>query len=287
MRDDDEPPSRIDSAEIESKKVNVKVEHVKEITSKSVKAAVGKNGGLLKNRKLKKYKKVLTGYEREIEPVVNKVIEKQDLTQMGETNDSEQQLKLTKDMFPKMKVIGQFNLGFILTVIDSNLFVIDQHASDEKYNFEDLTNNTIVQTQALVCPQQIQLTVISEQVLMQNLPIFEKNGFKFKISPDAPATQRIKLISRPFSKNIDFNKGDIEELVHLIGTATEIQKIRPSKLRTMFASRACRKSIMIGDPLKISQMRKIVDNLSTLDEPWVCMNSICKVSDLNNNYKLN
>jgi MutL C terminal dimerisation domain len=38
-----------------------------------------------------------------------------------------------------MQVIGQFNLGFIVCRLGGDLYVIDQHAADEKYNFERLT----------------------------------------------------------------------------------------------------------------------------------------------------
>ena len=34
-----------------------------------------------------------------------------------------------------MKIIGQFNLGFIVARLDGDLYIIDQHASDEKYRY--------------------------------------------------------------------------------------------------------------------------------------------------------
>lgn len=34
-----------------------------------------------------------------------------------------------------MEIIGQFNLGFIITKLNVTLFIVDQHATDEKYNF--------------------------------------------------------------------------------------------------------------------------------------------------------
>ena len=46
--------------------------------------------------------------------------------------------------------------------------------------------------------------------------------------------------------------------------------IRPTKVRAMFASRACRSSIMIGDTLDKKRMYKIVDNLAGLEAPWNC-----------------
>lgn len=49
-----------------------------------------------------------------------------------------------------MEIIGQFNLGFIITRLNNDLFIIDQHATDEKYNFEQLQTNTVLESQVLV-----------------------------------------------------------------------------------------------------------------------------------------
>lgn len=57
---------------------------------------------------------------------------------------------LSKDMFKEMDIIGQFNLGFIITKLKSDLFIIDQHATDEKYNFEMLQQNTELKGQRLI-----------------------------------------------------------------------------------------------------------------------------------------
>lgn len=54
-----------------------------------------------------------------------------------------------RENFLEMKVIGQFNNAFILTSFDNNLFMIDQHASDEKYNFEQLQRKAKIKTQKL------------------------------------------------------------------------------------------------------------------------------------------
>ncbi len=49
-----------------------------------------------------------------------------------------------------MQVLGQFNRGFILGRLDSNLFIFDQHAADEKYNYETLRRTTTLKTQGLL-----------------------------------------------------------------------------------------------------------------------------------------
>lgn len=58
---------------------------------------------------------------------------------------------ISKEDFSRFKVIGQFNLGFIIGLLDGyDLFIIDQHAADEKYNFETLQATTRLDGQKLI-----------------------------------------------------------------------------------------------------------------------------------------
>lgn len=78
---------------------------------------------------------------------------------------------VSKEDFENMEIIGQFNLGFIIArrrvsivsedadgkgkakeraAEQDDLFIIDQHASDEKYNFEKLQADTVILTQRLL-----------------------------------------------------------------------------------------------------------------------------------------
>lgn len=63
-----------------------------------------------------------------------------------------------KSSFSDLTILGQFNMGFILARLDNDLFIIDQHASDEKYNFERLTKTTQLNRQPLLAPQSLDLT---------------------------------------------------------------------------------------------------------------------------------
>ncbi|XP_047534695.1 mismatch repair endonuclease PMS2 isoform X1 [Vanessa atalanta] len=177
--------------------------------------------------------------------------------------------EISKESFKNMSIVGQFNLGFIITKLDDDLFIIDQHATDEIYNFETLQKTTELTSQKLVIPQQLELTGVNEQILMDNVGVFKKNGFTFKIDEDAPPTKRVKLLTIPMSKNWIFGKDDIEELLFML-KENQSEYCRPSRVRAMFASRACRKSVMIGTALGKSDMRQLVDHMAEIDKPWNC-----------------
>ncbi|KAI7797189.1 putative mismatch repair endonuclease PMS2, partial [Triplophysa rosa] len=189
----------------------------------------------------------------------------------GENHSAEDELKkeISKDMFKEMEVIGQFNLGFIITKLKSDLFIIDQHATDEKYKFEMLQQNTVLKGQRLIVPQNLHLPAISETVLIENLEIFRKNGFDFLIDEEAQVMERVKLVSLPTSKNWTFGPSDIEELIFMLSDCPGVM-CRPSRVRQMFASRSCRKSVMVGTALNTTEMKKLVVHMGEIEQPWNC-----------------
>ena len=152
---------------------------------------------------------------------------------------------------------------------DGDLFIIDQHAADEKFRFETLQKTTEIHTQRLIAPLPLQLTASDELLVIDHMHVFKANGFHIGVEPSAPPTQRLKLLALPFSKLTVFGASDVHELVTLLSEAPGTHATLP-KLRAMFAMRACRSSVMIGTHLDKPQMRKYVRNLSSLEQPWNC-----------------
>uniref|UniRef100_A0A6B2KX73 DNA mismatch repair protein S5 domain-containing protein n=1 Tax=Arcella intermedia TaxID=1963864 RepID=A0A6B2KX73_9EUKA len=196
------------------------------------------------------------------------------VTVMGKssTQDIESELnkKISKESFDEMKVIGQFNLGFIITKLNQNLFIIDQHASDEKFNFEDLKQNTQLQIQKLLSPLTLELSTSDEMIVMDNIDVFRKNGFELEIDEKAKLTQRIKLTTYPFSKGAQFGVTDIQELIFLLKESPAGSMVRLARVSKAFATRACHKSVTIGTPLNQDKMKKIIANMGTMENPWCC-----------------
>ena len=183
--------------------------------------------------------------------------------------EAELRKELSKDSFNLMEIVGQFNLGFIVTRLDSHLFIIDQHATDEKHRFESLQSTERICSQPLISPLPLELSVATELVIMDSLKTYEMNGFDILVDESCPPTHRLKLRTLPMSKGWLFGEDDIEEMALLLQERPGVL-CRPSKIRSMFASRACRSAVMIGTALTHSEMKRIVRNMARMEHPWQC-----------------
>ncbi|CAH3044742.1 unnamed protein product, partial [Porites lobata] len=128
-----------------------------------------------------KLKSVVTAQTRQkTEEVEARLFRAKIAPESNSSAEKELTKNISKDMFKGMEVLGQFNLGFIIAKLENDLFIIDQHASDEKFNFEDQQRNTTFKSQRLIVPQKLELTAANEAILMDNVGIFQKNGFDFE-----------------------------------------------------------------------------------------------------------
>ncbi len=117
-----------------------------------------------------------------------------------------------KEYFKRLQVIGQFNKGFIITRFEntSDLFIVDQHASNEIFNFENLQNSTALRVQRLLAPITIQFSPDEEIDVASNLNVFERNGFLLEYDEASAPGRKIKLVGRPESKDTVFGESDVQ-----------------------------------------------------------------------------
>lgn len=85
--------------------------------------------------------------------------------------------------------------------------------------------------------------------------------------------KKVELTGMPVSGNWQFTQEDIEELIFLIretGMDSLSTIPRPSRVRQMLASRACRSAVMIGTALNSTDMQRLVSHMAEMKEPWQC-----------------
>lgn len=208
-----------------------------------------------------------------------------------ETTEAENKLSLivSKADFGTMRVVGQFNLGFILAVRPSqsqgsedDLFIIDQHAADEKYNYERLQHSVVLHSQRLARPKVLELTAYEQEVVLHHDEALKANGFEIESTcfptgneeDEDSLVRSFQLLTLPTSHQTTFTVSDLEELIHLLseeGSSSSGKRIpRPTKVQKMLAMRACRSSIMVGKTLTTKQMTQVARNMGEMEKPWNC-----------------
>eukprot|EP00985_Skeletonema_marinoi_P016795 scaffold9069_cov134-Skeletonema_marinoi.AAC.5 len=248
-------------------------------------------------------------------------------------DEKESTLSLCKEDIRHMSIIGQFNLGFILARDhNNNLWILDQHACDEKYNFERLCKETVIHEQKLIAPLPLELSPSEEHCVLEHMDIFERNGFRFTYDPEKDQRHRLSVTALPHSgsggdgrKAVQFGKEDVGALCAMLGadgtssaegyiagfgsgadgsgmvgnnavrrfaglagSHNGSSVMRLPKAIAMFASRACRGSIMIGTALSDKDQKKILNKLDGTDDPWTCAHgrpTMCHVSCLSKQLK--
>jgi DNA mismatch repair protein PMS2 len=196
-------------------------------------------------------------------------------TKTNHTQDVEAQFErvFKKRYFRDMEILGQFNLGFIVARLKHDLFILDQHACDEKFNFERLHREAKMHSQRLIQPRTLHVSAQEEMIIIEHLDLFRKSGFDIEIDEKAAVGKRLKVRGMSHCMGASFNIEDLNEYASVLQDWTSIKGSKAPKLPKLdrlFASRACRSSVMIGMALDRRRMTNIVRNLETLDQPWNC-----------------
>ena len=186
---------------------------------------------------------------------------------------------IEKEDFKKMDVIGQFNKGFIITKLKKSLFIIDQHAADEKVNYETLLNNLTITRQPTICPIKVEMFSIAEKnTIYSQKQLYSQLGFNIHKEQDDifittfPSIYAYKFKYEDFvnivrklqEKNYKIIEGEFKnnDLVKKLFLSDSVLKY--------IATKACRMSIMIGVTLDENRMEQILSDMSKILSPWNC-----------------
>ena len=120
-------------------------------------------------------------------------------------------LFLEKTEFGKMKVIGQYNCGFILAKSilpngNCNIFIIDQHASDERYRFEALEKGLQFTTQSLLHPIELHLSIEDVLFIEEQANLLREYGFMVESSMSTKNEKLIRLQTTPHVAGVQLDR---------------------------------------------------------------------------------
>ncbi|KEI81024.1 DNA mismatch repair endonuclease MutL [Clostridium botulinum] len=185
------------------------------------------------------------------------------------TNSSPINIKENKpnNFYVDMKIIGQFNNTYILIEKDKELYIIDQHAAHEKVLFEKFKSEIekgYVISQILLSPVVIELSEDEFNIYEENKDIFKNSGFS--VETFGECTINIKEVP------LILGKPNVEDLfMDILYNLKNMKSKETSTIKyNAIATLACKSAVKANDNLKEEEIKKLIENMLTLNNPYTC-----------------
>ena len=167
---------------------------------------------------------------------------------------------------PDLKVLAQIFKTYILSEADNKLFLIDQHAAAERYNYEKLQREFIERKnykKQMLIPLMFDFSVEEAVEVRNNLEKFEELGIVFEEFGDN------SYVVREFPGWIE---EDEEQMIKIIvEKVLRNNNITFNELRNdAIAMASCKMSIKANQVLTDVEMNKVISDLYECKNPFTC-----------------
>ncbi len=169
--------------------------------------------------------------------------------------------------FSSIRIIGQFDKTYILGEHNKMLYLIDQHAAHEKVMFEkyikEIRDHRVV-VQTMLVPLVIELDIDDYSYYKENSQVFRDAGFLVEEfgSDTVVVKEAPYVIGRSKCKNIFLSI--LDNLKNMGSGKTEEYKY------DAIARMACRSAVKAQEELTTEEMKELLKDLASLDEPFHC-----------------
>lgn len=207
-----------------------------------------------------------SSYDDRTEKVVSNVVK--DDSHFNEIKDA----KIVQDddtkvrTLPDLKVLAQIFKTYILSEADNKLFLIDQHAAAERYNYEKLQREFIERKnykKQMLIPLMFDFSIEEAAEVRNNLEKFEELGIVFEEFGDN------SYVVREFPGWIE---EDEEQMIKIIvEKVLRNNNITFNELRNdAIAMASCKMSIKANQVLTDVEMNKVLSDLYECKNPFTC-----------------
>lgn len=172
-----------------------------------------------------------------------------------------------RELLPPLRVLGQLAQTFILAEGEDGLYIIDQHVAHERVLFESLLDQAAegsIQSQVLIAPQTVELTVLEEELLIQHiLPITDLG---LVIEYFGPRTYLLRAVPSVVEGDpADF----LLDLIQILETRGD--SFGPAEIRKEFLITAsCKGAVKAGAKLSNEGIIQLLADLAKCRNPLTC-----------------
>ena len=168
---------------------------------------------------------------------------------------------------PQLHVIGQFHNSYILAEGEKGLYIIDQHAAQERYHYEMIQKQIlsgVKDTQPLLIPVTVETTMSAVSRIDDLNALLEQVGIHFEVFGNTTLLCRELPIWLKDTKEEAF----LQDMIDLWQKDDEISldKLRKHTIATM----ACHSSIRFHRSLTMEEMKQVILDLGKCEQPFHC-----------------
>ncbi len=194
------------------------------------------------------------------------IIPKQEVV---ETKQEEVEVNIIRinPSLPQLEVIGQFRNNYILAQGEKGLYIIDQHAAQERYHYEVIQKEILAghnNTQPLLIPITIDLNLRSLDKIDELNEQFKAIGITLELFGDNSVLVRELPV---WMKDVN-EKAFIQDMIDYFerDNHISIEKLRKKAIATM----ACHSSIRFHHALTMDEMKQVIVDLGKCEQPFHC-----------------
>ncbi|RYL95265.1 DNA mismatch repair endonuclease MutL [Sporolactobacillus sp. THM7-4] len=202
--------------------------------------------------------------EKEMAASAERVEErKEDLAVQGDAEEK----PLTARRMPRLYPIGQMHGTYIFAQNEDGLYIIDQHAAQERIKYEyyrEKVGENAREVQELLVPMTFEFTASEYETIQQYHDYLKQIGLNFEPFGVHAMVVRSHPTWMPKGKEPE----TIEDIVHQL---IESGKISIKKIREKLAMMmSCKKSIKANHYLRPDEIQALLDSLSRTRDPFTC-----------------
>jgi DNA mismatch repair protein MutL len=175
----------------------------------------------------------------------------------------------TRGFYSKLRFVAQIRGTFLVCEGDDALYVIDQHAADERRNFDKLRNSfqtRAVSVQKLLVPEVVEITPQEAATLSEHEEIAMRLGVEVRSTgPTSVAIHGVPaLLVRARPERM------LRDLLAELSRGSDVSRPFSGAVDLVLATMACHGSIRAGDTLQSEQAQALVASLDGVDFSGHC-----------------
>ncbi len=184
--------------------------------------------------------------------------------------------------FKKLELhpIGQIHGTFIVAQNDEGMYLIDQHAADERINYEKVkevfASKKYFQVPMLI-PITIELPTSDYIIVKNNWDYIKELGFEL----EEFGLNTINITSHPSWVKDEYSEDTIKTIIEMI--IKDKDKFSISKFEErLIQTTACKMSIKANTYMSLEAMEKLLKNLAECKNPYNCAHGRPSIMNFNN-----